>query len=84
MLYDPDIFAMVGLSSPMQRQGLGVCLQRNRRSFLLAEVGKEVDAGGGVPLVLTSAMVDEGLDEVTALLDNTSEGNHFAIEGLTG
>jgi hypothetical protein len=47
-----------------------------------ADVGKEVDLPSGGRAVLTLAMTDSGLNEVTRLLDDATGGHHYSIKGI--
>jgi hypothetical protein len=47
------------------------------------QVGSMVTLPNGTTTRLTMALVDEGIERVTALLDDASRGHHYAIKGLS-
>lgn len=87
MLYDPDRFAMVGLSQPEKRWGMGLCVSRNAWGFSLADVGQAVIMPPGAPhagerVKCTVTLVDAGCQAMHTFLSDESKGEHYCIKGL--
>lgn len=81
-LYEPDIWAFVGLQRPEARQGMGIAVRRNRHANrTLAQIGERVVIGGE-EAVLTELLVDEGIQQLHKYLSDHRRGQDWTVRGL--
>ena len=79
---------MVGLASPRQRLGMGVCVERNTNAnaaadpLTLTDVGTAKEIAEGANVIITCEMVDAGLEALTQQLSDSSAGAQYSHPNL--